>query len=676
MRLPRLIAGCALLLVAGCGSDTPSRPNDREPPGTVTDLLARARDDSSIILTWTAPGDDGRTGRAYRYEIRTSTESSSTDDWWESSAIAVEAPPAPAPAGAPEEFHLEGLTPEETYWFRLQTFDEAGNGSALSNAVFVTVEPPRPPAVDDLTATRVTSSWIDLSWTSPTGAASAPVEYQLRRSLEPIDLANWEAADSIGGLPVPGPPGAAESFRLGGLEASRTYYLALRTRAESRVLSLIEDQLVLDTPSIRLLRGANTVWFPSLRTAIDDAEDGDVIELSAGVFTGGENRDIVVDGKSITLRGPTGNDAECRIDLERSGRALAFLGEPGGGQNGSVVQWVTFENGFAGLGDIYGGAVVCSGGGPAFITCRFVNNHADGGGGAVALDSGSEARFESCQFEGNDASSNGGALWSGTDSSPRIKRSTFTGNVAVRRGGAVAIRGGSPVFEDRCVFRDNEAGTHGGAISFEDSGGEVRDTVFLTNEAGTGADAGGGAVECYNTSSPVFERCQFQENVTSKWGGAVYAWDRSSPEFTESIFLSNSAEQGGAAVSYSRSVPELDRCTIVENAAQFGGGLRAIGADSGFVLARSILAFNSSGGSIDCQDGVGVDVQCSLIYGNVPRDWSAPCIESQAGEPGNLDADPLFCFPEILDYRLAEESPAANTATCGTLGAREVGCSR
>jgi hypothetical protein len=43
---------------------------DAIPPAAVTDLAATSPTTSSIVLTWTAPGDDGSIGRATTYDIR------------------------------------------------------------------------------------------------------------------------------------------------------------------------------------------------------------------------------------------------------------------------------------------------------------------------------------------------------------------------------------------------------------------------------------------------------------------------------------------------------------------------------------------------------------------------------------------------------------------------------
>ncbi len=102
------------------------------PPGEVNDLAARAVDDYSFELTWTAPGDDGNLGRAARYDIRYSADPTSTgEDWDTMTRIAVT--PNPSPAGETESFVVHGLSYQTGYFFAMKTGDELDNWSGLSN---------------------------------------------------------------------------------------------------------------------------------------------------------------------------------------------------------------------------------------------------------------------------------------------------------------------------------------------------------------------------------------------------------------------------------------------------------------------------------------------------------------------------------------------------------------
>lgn len=66
--LLQLCALCLLVLV-GCGSkDKTTNPGDTSPPADAQDLLVAPLGGTSVRLTWTAPGDDGREGR-YRGSV-------------------------------------------------------------------------------------------------------------------------------------------------------------------------------------------------------------------------------------------------------------------------------------------------------------------------------------------------------------------------------------------------------------------------------------------------------------------------------------------------------------------------------------------------------------------------------------------------------------------------------
>jgi len=82
-------------------------------------------------LTWTAPGDDGDVGVAWRYDVRYHT-SSITDTSW-GSATECTGEPDPGPAGSGETFVVTGLSRNTMYYFAVKTADEVPNWSGLSN---------------------------------------------------------------------------------------------------------------------------------------------------------------------------------------------------------------------------------------------------------------------------------------------------------------------------------------------------------------------------------------------------------------------------------------------------------------------------------------------------------------------------------------------------------------
>lgn len=113
-------------------------------PATITTLALSGATTSSIVLTWTAPGDDGASGVASSYDIRYSTSPIiSAADF--TAATQVSGEPAPAVAGTSQSKTVTGLTANTTYYFVIKTQDEAPNISAISNvpslATLTTVVP-------------------------------------------------------------------------------------------------------------------------------------------------------------------------------------------------------------------------------------------------------------------------------------------------------------------------------------------------------------------------------------------------------------------------------------------------------------------------------------------------------------------------------------------------------
>jgi hypothetical protein len=108
---------------------------DTTAPGSINDLVLETTDHDSILLEWTAPGDNGNSGRASHYEIWFSSTPDGTPTL-ETSELKMEnlVPKAP---GSRESILLKStMTEAGTYFIRVH--DEAGLTSC-SNAVTVQV---------------------------------------------------------------------------------------------------------------------------------------------------------------------------------------------------------------------------------------------------------------------------------------------------------------------------------------------------------------------------------------------------------------------------------------------------------------------------------------------------------------------------------------------------------
>ena len=195
---------------------------------------AQTSADSTVLLQWTAPGDDGNTGRATSYDVRyrtTNITGTDTTTWWNGATQAT-GEPVPRTAGATDSLRVRGLTPLTTYYFMIRAADEIPNWSGFSNvAVKMTGGDATPPStVADLTVTGSTGTSLALRWTAPgddgsTGTASS---YDIRYSTSPITGANWNSATPATGEPTPLAGGTLQTYTLNGLSGSQTYYVAIR----------------------------------------------------------------------------------------------------------------------------------------------------------------------------------------------------------------------------------------------------------------------------------------------------------------------------------------------------------------------------------------------------------------------------------------------------------------
>ena len=98
----------------------------------------------TVILKWTAPGDDGLVGKATRYDLRYSTVLLTATTFASGRSVLIQ--PTPTVSGGTQTYFLSGLSPDSTYFIALKSCDEAGNWSPISN---ILVRPHQTLGVDD-----------------------------------------------------------------------------------------------------------------------------------------------------------------------------------------------------------------------------------------------------------------------------------------------------------------------------------------------------------------------------------------------------------------------------------------------------------------------------------------------------------------------------------------------
>jgi hypothetical protein len=115
------------------GVDGQDETADTTPPSFVVDLAVVEMTTQAVRLRWTAPGDDRDSGRATIYDLRY-FQREITDSNWDS-ARPVTGLPAPSLPDSVDSFTVTGLVEDSTYYFAIETGDEAGNWSGRSNVV-------------------------------------------------------------------------------------------------------------------------------------------------------------------------------------------------------------------------------------------------------------------------------------------------------------------------------------------------------------------------------------------------------------------------------------------------------------------------------------------------------------------------------------------------------------
>jgi len=166
---------------------------DTVPPATVADLrVATGTAPGSVVLTLTAPGDDGSKGTATSYEIRWSTGLLS-DANFATGTLATA--PVPAAGGSAQTITLTGLPDESLVHVALRAQDDASNWSLVSNDATGRTPDVAPSAITDLRSTAKTGTSLTFTFTAPgdDGTKGTATSYDVRYSTSPLTAVNFTA---------------------------------------------------------------------------------------------------------------------------------------------------------------------------------------------------------------------------------------------------------------------------------------------------------------------------------------------------------------------------------------------------------------------------------------------------------------------------------------------------
>ncbi len=124
---------------------------------------AQGAGQDSLVLSWTAVGDDSLVGTASQYDLRVYSTSLTAANW--DSATALGGLPAPQPSGSAQQYVVHNLTVGTTYYFAIRTVDDAGNWSGISNVVrWDGLADTAPPAAPTGVAAAIAGNGIQVTW--------------------------------------------------------------------------------------------------------------------------------------------------------------------------------------------------------------------------------------------------------------------------------------------------------------------------------------------------------------------------------------------------------------------------------------------------------------------------------------------------------------------------------
>ncbi|MBC8215271.1 MAG: hypothetical protein H8E64_02020, partial [Candidatus Marinimicrobia bacterium] len=324
--------------------------------------------------------------------------------------------------------------------------------------------------------------------------------------------------------------------------------------------------------SVRVVRDAteptSTIYipadYPTIQAGIDVANDGDMILVADGTYTGTGNKDLSWSGleKHLVIRSENGPE-NCIIDLENDGRAFTFNSTP-------TQLWITREDVIEGFtirngGNVtYGGAMYLYYGynndlSPTVLNCVFENNSAENGGAVYA--NGASPLFEYCVFKDNTAQSNGGAVYlasSGGNNGTEILSCTIKNNQASSKAGGIYFSNIGDVegcFIEESLFKENDA-PNGGAMYLSSSNPTLINNLIINNSA----SSAGPALYVYNFGGPKVIHCTITDNTGGQYAVYNHAFNGSvNPIFINSIIWGNSGNVGPEG---GQNAPQFQNCNV------------------------------------------------------------------------------------------------------------------
>lgn len=252
-----------------------------EPPDPVTDLEVVSSYGAGVVLQWTVPEDiDSKKPNKFNVFASTSSLSDLDPENPGSDVIKVEAATGQLEPGEVLEYTVSGLKSTTEYYFRVQSVDNMGNVSELSNEVSASTLSNTPPVITPLNGTEVTlrvfeSVRLDFEISDPDGnemtyefePGSAAAISAISQNVISVTITGLNAPVAYSDVTYQGTISVSD----GQEQTSLDFYYTVIPNSTPEVVSPIEPQVIND------LSQSITI---DLSTVFGD-EDGEPLRYSA-----------------------------------------------------------------------------------------------------------------------------------------------------------------------------------------------------------------------------------------------------------------------------------------------------------------------------------------------------------------------------------------------------------
>jgi hypothetical protein len=370
------------------------------------------------------------------------------------------------------------------------------------------------------------------------------------------------------------------------------------------------------------------VGYTTIQSAINDANNGDTIIVSAGQYT--ENINFL--GKAIILKSVDPNDPAVVADTIIDGSA------PSDPNIGSVVTFNSNE----GPNSLLTGFTIQNGTGQTDPTVDWRLWTGDNGDGGGVLCSGASPTITKNVFKDCQAVYGGGGIFCNNGASPLISENTFIDNYAGWYGGAVFGRlNCSPTISGN-IFKENQCRYLGGAVYLADHAySKIINNYFEKNDCQV---LHGGALYCFVNSSLTIAGNFFVDNTCSG--------------------TANNHPAGAAMLLESNTVGEIINNLFTGNECiNSNDSVVRISGSSSDVVANNIIYDNASPGLFTY--GTALEVYNNNLFNNTGGNYGG-ALGDQTGINGNISQQPKISelLPEPFTFlELNSDSPCIDAGS-------------